>query len=476
MLRVYNSLTRKIEEFAPLRGNRVKMYVCGPTVYDYAHIGHARTYVSYDVMARYLRNAGYSLFYLMNITDVDDKIIQRAAERGVHPLELAKEFERYFMEDLRDLRIESVNLFARASEHIDEIIDLIKGLLEKGFAYETSTGVYFDTEAFGPYGELSGREPEELSVHRIEPDPTKRRPQDFALWKLRPETELGWDSPWGYGRPGWHIEDTAIIMTYFGPQLDVHGGAIELIFPHHEAERAQAEAASGVAPFSRYWIHTGLLTVEGEKMSKSLGNIISIREVLRRYSAEELRYFYASSHYRSPVEFSWENLEAASRALDGIESVAQEFRSRDVSSEELDDRGRGLLEHLRTGKSRFISALEDDFNTPLALSVLHDSLRFTARYLETNDSVPEEARAEGEAFFALVNSVLGVFSGGLEPSSQLLDEVLSLILNVRERLRSEKRYELADAIRSALDSLGIRVEDTAGGARWRSASRRVVRR
>lgn len=475
MLRVYNSLTRRVEEFRPLRDNRVKMYVCGPTVYDYAHIGHARTYVSYDFLARYLRGAGYSLFYLMNITDVDDKIIQRAAERGVHPLELAKEFEGYFMEDLKDLRIESVNLFARASEHIEEIIELIRKLLEKGFAYETSTGVYFDTEAFGPYGELSGREPEELSVHRIEPDPTKRRPQDFALWKLRPETELGWDSPWGYGRPGWHIEDTAIILTYFGPQLDVHGGAIELIFPHHEAERAQAEAATGVSPFSRFWIHTGLLTVGGEKMSKSLGNIISIRDVLRRYTAEELRYLYASSHYRSPVEFSWENLDAASRALEGIVSVLQEFRSRAVVQEELDEDGRRTLGELRSSGSRFISALEDDLNTPQAVSALHEGTKAIARYLESHDAVPQEMRAEAEAFYATVDSLLGVLPSGRVRGDELLGDVLSLLLDVRERLRSERRFELADAIRSGLSSIGIRVEDTASGPRWRFAGRRVLR-
>ncbi|MEN3047398.1 MAG: cysteine--tRNA ligase [Candidatus Caldarchaeales archaeon] len=476
MLRVYNSLTRMVEEFRPLRGNRVKMYVCGPTVYDYAHVGHARTYVAYDFLARYLRGAGYSLFYLMNITDVDDKIIQRAAERGVHPLELAKEFEGYFMEDLRDLRIESVNLFARASEHIEEIIELIRGLLKRGFAYETRTGVYFDTEAFGPYGELSGREPEELSVHRIEPDPTKRRPQDFALWKLRPETELGWDSPWGYGRPGWHIEDTAIILTYFGPQLDVHGGAIELIFPHHEAERAQAEAATGVSPFSRYWVHTGLLTVGGEKMSKSLGNIITIRDVLRRYTAEELRYFYASSHYRSPVEFGWENLDAASRALEGIVSVLQEFRGRDVAQEGLDEEGRATLGELKASGSRLLSALEDDLNTPQALSALHEATRALARYLESHDSVPQELRAEGEAFYATVDSALGVLPSGRARGGELLEDVLSLLLDMRERLRSERRFELADAIRAGLSAIGIRVEDTASGPRWRFAGRRVLRR
>jgi cysteinyl-tRNA synthetase len=466
VLRLYNSLTRRVEEFRPLRSNRVKMYVCGPTVYDYSHVGHARTYISYDFLARMLRLQGYSLFYLMNITDVDDKIIQRAAERGIDPLEHAREFERYFMEDLRDLKISSVNLFARASEHIDEIIAVIEELLRKGFAYVTETGVYFDTSAFGPYGELSGREPEELSVHRIEPDPTKKRPQDFALWKRRPKEELGWDSPWGYGRPGWHIEDTAIILTYFGPQLDIHGGAIELIFPHHEAERAQAEAYSGVSPFSRFWVHTGLLTVGGEKMSKSLGNIVTIREVLRRFRAEDLRYFYASSHYRSPVEFDWEKLEAASRALEGVLSVFEELRRRDVSDGESEE-DKKVVEQLRSQHDSFLRSPEDDLNTPEALASLHAATRTLSRYLESRDEVSRTVVVEAESFRSLVDGVLGIFPEDLGQSARLLEGVLDLLLEVRELLRRERRYDLADTIRSGLASLGISVEDTSRGPRWR---------
>ncbi len=466
MLRLYNSLTRRVEEFRPSRSNRVKMYVCGPTVYDYSHVGHARTYISYDFLARFLRLQGYSLFYLMNITDVDDKIIQRAAERGIDPLEHAKEFERYFMEDLRELKIGSVNLFARASEHIDEIIAVIEELLSKGFAYVTETGVYFDTAAFGPYGELSGREPEELSVHRIEPDPTKKRPQDFALWKRRPEGELGWDSPWGYGRPGWHIEDTAIILTYFGPQLDLHGGAIELIFPHHEAERAQAEAYSGVSPFSRFWVHTGLLTVGGEKMSKSLGNIVTIREVLRRFSAEDLRYFYATSHYRSPVEFDWERLEVASRALEGVLSAFEEVRRRETVDEESEEE-RELVEQLRSHRDAFVRSLEDDLNTPEALASLHAASRTLSRYLESRDGLSRTVMVEAEVFRSLADGVLGIFPEEPGHRARLIEEVLGLLLDVRERLRSERRYDLADAIRSGLAALGVSVEDTSKGPRWR---------
>lgn len=261
---VFNTLTRRLELFEPLVGRRVFMFVCGPTVYDYSHLGHARTYVFYDTLARFLRKLGYSLFYLQNITDVDDKIVNRAAEEGRDPIELAKEFESYYYEDMRALNITSVNLYARASDYLKEIFEQIEALIKLGKAYVTESGVYFDITTFPDYGKLSGQKPEELRVHRIEPDPTKRNPGDFALWRNRPREEFGWESPWGYGRPGWHIEDTAISIKHFGKQYDIHGGAIELAFPHHEAEIAQAESLTGEKPFVKYWIHTGLLTVEGE--------------------------------------------------------------------------------------------------------------------------------------------------------------------------------------------------------------------
>ena len=369
MLRIYNTMTRTVEEFKPLRGNRVYMYVCGPTVYDYSHIGHARTYIAYDVLARYLREKGYSVFYLMNITDVDDKIIKRARERGVNPIDLAREYERYFMEDMEVLGIQSVNLYARASEYIDEIVDLIKVLMDKGFAYETETGVYFDTSRFKDYGKLSHRRPEELSVHRIEPDPTKRNPQDFALWKKRDRDEIGWDSPWGYGRPGWHIEDTAIILTHFGPQIDIHGGAIELTFPHHEAEIAQAEAATGKKPFVRYWCHTGLLTVGGEKMSKSLGNYILVRDIVKEHDPEALRLMFLLSHYRSPIDFKWRSLESSESSLSSLYNMVERLRAVETD-EELSEEEKRLEEYYENFKRKFYGYLDDDLDTPRAMAEL----------------------------------------------------------------------------------------------------------
>ncbi|MEM3678009.1 MAG: cysteine--tRNA ligase, partial [Candidatus Bathyarchaeia archaeon] len=288
-IRVYDSMARMVREFKPLRGNRVYMFVCGPTVYDLSHVGHARTYVAYDIMAKYLRLRGYSVFYLMNITDVDDKIIRRSRELGVDPFELAEDMTEEFHRDMRALKVDSVNLYARASEHIDEIIEQVRGLLDKGYAYRLDGDVYYDISRFPDYGRLSGRRPEELVRHRVDPRPGKRSPGDFALWKAEKPGEPSWDSPWGRGRPGWHIEDTAITHTYFGASYDIHGGALELIFPHHEAEIAQMEALTGVKPMVNYWIHTGLLTIGGRKMSKSLRNFVTIREALSRHSPEALR-------------------------------------------------------------------------------------------------------------------------------------------------------------------------------------------
>ena len=258
-LRIYNTRTRSVEEFKPARGNRVYMFVCGPTVYDHSHIGHARTYLAYDIIARYLRARGFSLFYLMNITDIDDKIIARANESGEDPLRLADRFTKEFMRDMEALGITSVNLYAKASEHVPEIIAQIATLIQKGFAYQVEGDVYYDVAKFPRYGELSGQKIEQLVMHRIDPDARKRNVVDFALWKSQKPGEPAWESPWGKGRPGWHIEDTAITTTYFGPTYDLHGGGLDLVFPHHEAEIAQAEAATGVEPLVRFWVHGGLL-------------------------------------------------------------------------------------------------------------------------------------------------------------------------------------------------------------------------
>ena len=466
MLRIYNTMTRTVEEFKPLRGNRVYMYVCGPTVYDYSHIGHARTYIAYDVLARYLREKGYSVFYLMNITDVDDKIIRRAREHGVNPIDLAREYERYFMEDMETLGIQSVNLYARASEYIDEIVDLIKVLMDKGFAYETETGVYFDTSRFKDYGKLSHKRPEELSVHRIEPDPTKRNPQDFALWKKRERDEIGWDSPWGYGRPGWHIEDTAIILTHLGPQIDIHGGAIELTFPHHEAEIAQAEAATGKKPFVRYWCHTGLLTVGGEKMSKSLGNYILIRDVVERYDPEALRLMFLLSHYRSPIDFKWRSLESSSSSLNSLYNMVE--RLKEVGADdELSDEERELEGYYENFKRRFYGYLDDDLDTPRAMAELFKLASKINKILDSRGTLYALLKLKLLSEIERISRIFGVLEKKPVIEADLLKSVLEILIDVRCKLRMRREFELADQIRDRLREIGIILEDIGYQTKWR---------
>ncbi len=464
-IRVYNTLSKSFERFVPLHGKRVFMFVCGPTVYDYSHLGHARTYVFYDTLARFLRKMDYSLFYLQNITDVDDKIVNRAREEGRHPLELAREFERYYHEDMAALNVTSVNLYARASDYLPEIFDQIKVLLEKGHAYVTETGVYFDITTFPDYGKLSGQRPEELRVHRIEPDPTKRNPGDFALWRNRPRDEFGWESPWGYGRPGWHIEDTAISIKHFGKQYDIHGGAIELAFPHHEAEIAQAESYTGVKPFVKYWIHTGLLTVEGEKMSKSLGNFVTIREALKRYDPNVLRIFLLSRHYRSPIDFRWELLDQAKSSYDRIVNSYGNLMDMDIV-EEADERENAFLEDVRRARRDFFAAMMDDLNTAEALAQLFELVRIVNSYYEKRGQLTAAGRTEVASTFADMFEVLGLrLAEGYDES--MLRNLVTILIEVRAVLRKRREYDLADEIRAKLREVGIELQDTPEGTKWR---------
>ena len=466
-LRIYNTRTRRVEEFRPLYGSRVFMFVCGPTVYDYSHIGHARTYLFYDVLARLLRWMGYSLLYIMNITDVDDKIINRARERGVDPLEHAREYERYFYEDMESLNITSISYYARASDYIPEIIEQIKVLLEKGYAYITETGIYYDITRFPRYGQLSGRRPEELRVHRIEPDPTKRNPGDFALWKFRSREEKpGWETPWGYGRPGWHIEDTAITLKHFGKQYDIHGGAIELIFPHHEAEVAQAEAYTDTTPFVKYWVHTGLLLVDGVKMSKSLGNIITIREVLEKHHPDTLRLALLSTHYRGPIDFKWEMLDTAAASYERIKMAIQ-------GAARLGE-GRGGEQLAKTAEEswkRFTQALLNDVSTPQAIAELNKLARATNKYLNENTEASPQAKKTITTTLRNMASLLGLRiaeEAAAEPIKA--EQLITLVLDIREELRRQKQYSLADEIREKLREIGVEVIDTPRGPRWRIKS------
>ncbi|HIP89105.1 MAG TPA: cysteine--tRNA ligase, partial [Thermococcus paralvinellae] len=297
-MKIYNTLTKQKEEFKPLKEGEVRMYVCGPTVYDYTHLGHARTYIAFDVIRRYLEHRGYTVLMVMNFTDIDDKIIRRAQETGEDPKELAEKFLKYFLEDMKALKVKPADIYPRVTEHIQDIIKFVEKLEEKGYAYEGSDGVYFEVQKFKDYGKLSGIKLEELRKGaRVEPGEGKRNPEDFALWKKAKPGEPKWDSPWGEGRPGWHIECSTMSTKYLGEQFDIHGGGNDLIFPHHENEIAQTEACTGKR-WVRYWLHTGFVMVKGEKMSKSLGNFVTIRELLQRYSPEVIRFFVLQKHYR----------------------------------------------------------------------------------------------------------------------------------------------------------------------------------
>lgn len=469
VLRIYNTLSRKRAVFKPIHGNRVNMFVCGPTTYDLSHLGHARTYVSYDIIARYLRYKGYSLFYVMNITDVDDKIINRAENIGTDPLELAREYEKYFYEDMATLGIRSVNLFARASEHIPEIIDQVKTLIDKGYAYETKTGVYFDITQFNDLGALSHQKPAELRKHRIEPDPTKRSAQDFALWKKREPEELGWDSPWGRGRPGWHIEDTAITTHYFGPQYDIHGGAIELIFPHHEAEIAQAEAATGRKPLVKYWVHTGVLKVDGKKMSKSLGNFVTVRDALERYNPEVLRFFFASAHYRSIIDFSKGSLEQAERSLQTLRNALSNVRKL-ASRQEIEKDEEKLEKKILRCRDKFVKAMDDDFNSPYALTALFDLANEVNKFVDSHETINANLLEKVVNTFKELGGIFNILQKE-ERKVDLgtVDDLVDLLIELRQRFRETKDWQMSDKIRSRLKDLGIILEDKANGTRWRSA-------
>ncbi|MGB9937700.1 MAG: cysteine--tRNA ligase [Methanobacterium sp.] len=457
-MKVYNTMTRKKEEFKPKNENRIKMFVCGPTVYDKSHIGHGRTYIAFDVIVRYLKYKGYSVFYLQNITDIEDKIIKRANELGVEPLKLAKENEELYFQDMKLLGVTNVNFYARAMEHLNEIINQIQTLIDKGFAYETPTGVYFDEEKFPDFGKLSNRNIEDLNVSRVNPDPTKRNPGDFVLWKKRDE-EPAWDSPWGKGRPGWHIEDTAISETYFGGQFDIHGGGLDLIFPHHEAEIAQMESATGKKPMVKYWLHTGFLNVSGEKMSKSLGNFITIEELLKEYDPQVFRYFVLSTHYRSPIDFSNEALQQSQTSLKRIYKLMETINELlEMKIDEISETDDIYIKLLKNTKKEFLDAMDNDFNTPIALSALFNFIRDINKGINEKN-ISKNVFKEIKSLLNELGNILGLTFSVESPKTESQEELINILVDVREKLRENKNYELADEIRSKLGNIGINLED-----------------
>ncbi len=416
-MELYSTLSRSVEPLVTLNPDRVSLFVCGPTVYDYSHLGHARTYVVFDVLVKYLRWTGKEVFYLQNITDVDDKIINRAKEEGISQNDLSRKFETEYLRDMHALGINAVSYYARATTHIPEIINQVERLITRGVAYVAENGVYFNVDTFERNGELSGQG-RANRVSRVT-DATKHNPEDFALWKIGEYGEYTWDSPWGRGRPGWHIEDTAISEKYFGQQYDIHGGGLDLIFPHHEAEIAQMESLEGKHPMVKYWLHTGFLTVKGEKMSKSLGNFITIRDALQTWNKDILRYFILLSHYRSPLQATDEGITNAARALEHIRAVAKKDTGED-----------------REGRKAFTDAMESDLNTPMALAAIQG--------LATNGDMGA-LKEFGE--------ILGI--NFLRETSA----PLSVLQDIRAELRARKQFEVADLIRERMVAAGITITD-----------------
>jgi cysteinyl-tRNA synthetase len=479
-LQVYNTLTRRKEEFRPLTPGRVRLYVCGPTVYDHAHIGHAKTYVSFDVIVRYLRYAGYQVRYVQNITDVghlldsgEDRILRGAARERVEPMELVERYTRSYFEDMDALGVQRPDISPRASAHVPEQIEMIKRLIERGHAYETSGGsVYFDVSSFPDYGKLSGRRVEELAEGARAPvREEKRHPQDFALWKkAEPDHILRWPSPWGWGYPGWHIECSAMSAKYLGETFDIHGGGVDNIFPHNECEIAQSEAAHG-QPFARYWLLGGSLTLDGVKMSKSLGNVLLIKDALRRYRSEALRFFILSGHYRNPIDFSEAALEAASKGWERLAAPAFAIRER-LKSPALPEGGdEGLLAALAEVKAQFVAAMDDDFNAPAAIAVLFDLARLINSALSAEAPPGRGALEAADALYReLGGQVLGVVpdqGGRGGQSAEREAGLIRLLVELRAEARQRRDFAASDAIRDRLAELGVVLEDGKEGTTWK---------
>ena len=478
-LRVYNTLTGRKEEFVPLKPGEVGMYVCGVTVYDLCHIGHARSMIVFDVIYRWLKASGYKVTYVRNFTDLDDKIIERAKREGVSFREIASRYIAEFYTDMDALGLERPQVEPKATEHLREMIEMVKVLLSKGFAYEVDGDVYFSVESFPGYGRLSGRNLEEMMAGaRIEPDPRKRNPLDFALWKASKPGEPAWESPWGKGRPGWHLECSVMSQKYLGESFDIHGGGQDLIFPHHENEIAQSEAATG-RPFVRYWLHNGFVNIRGEKMSKSLGNVLTIRQLTSSHHPEVLRLFLLGRHYRSPIDYSEEALKEASRGLErlyGLYHLAEESLEGDSPS--LAERWNPVLERIKDFPSRFQEAMDDDFNTPQALSLLFELAREINRLKGKEPRVPREVAEGVKGAILKVSEVLGLLSEEprefFEASKRrrlqgvpLSEEEIERLIASRTEARRRKDWEKADQIRDYLASFGIILEDTPQGTIWR---------
>ena len=451
-MKLYNTLSGQVEEFVPAEGNLVKMYVCGVTPYSATHVGHALSYVVFDTLRRYLEHKGYEVRHIQNFTDIDDKIIQRALESGVSEDELVEEFIGDYFHTMDALNIQRASEYPRATREIPRIIDAISGLIDRGHAYPAAGDVYFRVTSKDDYGKLSHRTLDSMIAGaRIQVDENKEHPMDFVLWKGAKPGEPSWDSPWGPGRPGWHIECTAMSLEYLGEQLDIHGGGQDLVFPHHENEIAQSECYTGAKPFSRYWMHNGLLQLGSDKMSKSLGNLVSVVEALERYSPDAMRLYFLSSHYRSPLAYSDEGAAAVERSLERVRRAL------------VPGNGSGPEVEAETYRARFAAAMDDDLNTPQAVAALFDLARDINRGRDAGQRI-----GSGQDALRELGGVLGLtFEDRPSPEENLAAApFIDLLVSVRTELRSARQFALADQIRDGLAEQGVTLEDGPRGTQW----------
>src|SRR5437899_2559477 len=456
---VYNTMSRTKEPLVTMRAGELRMYSCGVTVYDLSHVGHARMMIVFDVIARYLRFAGYRVTFVRNFTDIEDKIIRRANQEGVPAREISERYVAAFGEDIAALGVEAPDVEPKATDHVPEMVDLIGKLVAGSHAYVVDGDVYFEVRSFPPYGKLSGKNLEELLAGaRVEVDERKRDPRDFALWKSSKPGEPAWPSPWGPGRPGWHIECSVMAMKYLGESFDIHGGGEDLIFPHHECEIAQSEADTG-RPFARYWLHNGMVNLRAEKMSKSLGNVLTIREFVKRHEPDAFRLFVLGTHYRHPVDFAEERVRDSARALERLTRLAPDAQARGNGT------SGGVPEELGGFRARFEAAMDDDFNTPQALGVLFDLARTLAddRERAATDRHVRERFVAGVSELVALGQVLGLFQRARETAG-MPAEVLRLV-EERGQARARRDRMRADQLRDEIERLGWSVEDTPSGPR-----------
>jgi cysteinyl-tRNA synthetase len=464
MLKIYNTLTKKIEEFTPINPPNVGMYICGPTVYDFFHIGNARTFIMADIIRKYLEYKGYNVNYIMNLTDIDDKIIKKSIEEKALANDVTKKYSDAFFEDIKRLRIKTATVYPKATENINEILKMIKTLVDNGFAYNVDGNIFYKVSSFKDYGKLSGKKIDELeSGARVEVMEEKQNPLDFALWKKSKPGEPFWESEWGNGRPGWHIECSVMSCKHLGDTFDIHAGGNDLIFPHHENEIAQSEAANK-KPFVKYWLHFGFLNINKEKMSKSLGNFFTAREVLEKYSAEAIRLFFAQAHYRGPIDFSEDLLDSAEKGLEKLKNIRSTIES---GLNKNNSAGKNPDFNFEVYEKRFSDAMDDDFNTSQSIAVIFDFVK------EVNKTIAVEENLNVNFYIRVKNflintadSVLGIMSfdeNNLRQASSIEDELIKVLIEIRLKAKTEKNFQLADDIRKKLDDLGITLKDTKEG-------------